>query len=142
MNVASYIKRGGKYAVDFVFAALFPAAALVYVFYYAHYLLNIPPLFLALILLASQWLSFTIINTLWMFTSNGRTLGSHIFGVRIVRQNFKRLSFGDCFARNIGEGLIIMMIVNWIYMIAVGTEKSIFDRITNTVIVDWRNRTI
>ena len=142
MNIASYSKRLGKYAVDFVFACLFPAGILIYVFYFAHNLLNIPPLFLGIIIVASEWIFYTIINTAWMHISNGRTLGSLIFGVRIIKPNLARLSFGDCIARNISEGFIIMMVISWVYMLAVGTEKSIFDRMTNTVAVDWRNRTI
>lgn len=142
MNIASYTKRLARYAVDFVFASLFPAGALIYIFYYAHSLIEIPPLFLGIIIVASEWIVFTLINTIWMYVSNGRTLGNLIFGTRVVKPDISRLTFGECLTRNISEGLIFMIVISWVYMLAIGSEKSVFDRMTNTVIVDWRNRTI
>jgi uncharacterized RDD family membrane protein YckC len=142
MNIARFGKRISAYIVNLVFAYAFPVVALVLAYVYVPNFSKIPFLFVFLMIIFASWFAYTFIFTIWLFVTNGRTLGARIFGLRVVHPNISRLSFGDCFARAAAEGMFMMAIISSLYVIAVHTEKSVFDRLTDTVIADWRNRSI
>ncbi len=140
MNIASFTKRLWGYIVDLIFSLIIPTGLLVLALLYAKHINDIPAFFVSLIFIAASWLSFTIIYAIWLKASNGRTLGNLIFGLRVVHNDVSKLTFGECLSRASMQGLIILVIINALYLLIAQTEKSIFDRVTNTLVVDWRNR--
>jgi uncharacterized RDD family membrane protein YckC len=75
-----------------------------------------------------------------MMISRGFTLGSLIFGIKVMHPNRAPLLYREMFLRSITIGVLPMVLVNAIYMVAIHTERTIFDRITETVVVDYRHR--
>ena len=89
-----------------------------------------------------QWLVYTILSTICVFIFNGRTFGNLLFGTKIVHQDLKHLSLKDAICISSVHGLLIMMIINLFFMLIVHTEKSVSDRLTDTLAVDYRHRNI
>lgn len=142
MNIARYDKRIFAYLIDLIFACAFPAAGLVIAYAYVPSFYDIPWYFVAAMAIVAVWLVYTIINTLWTFLSNGRSLGNLIFGLKIIRPDMSHLHFSECLVRSINLGFFVSALVNAIYMLMIHTEKTVYDRLSETVVVDWRNRNI
>lgn len=140
MNIATFGKRIWAYIIDMLLAYAIPVVALIFAYVRFSELNQIPVIFVVLGMLFATWFVFTFIYSIWLFASNGRTLGRLIFGLRVVHTDISRLSFSVCLARAATEGCIILIGISAIYTLAVHTEKTVFDRLTNTVVSDWRNR--
>jgi uncharacterized RDD family membrane protein YckC len=91
-----------------------------------------------LIAIFSGYLFYVLVNTFFLFLTNGFTLGMLIFGIRTFHANQDRLSFSESFLKAMMTGMTAMDLVNSIYMLASHTERSVFDRLTNTLVVDIR----
>ncbi|MCQ2792889.1 MAG: RDD family protein [Bacilli bacterium] len=142
MNIASYMKRTWAYVIDFVFALIISAGVLVAAIFLFRDFVTIPAFFVVLMFIAADWLIYTLMYSIWLKTSNGRTLGNLIIGLRVVHNDVSKLTFGDCISRSAMNGLIVLAIINTLYVMISHTEKSIFDRVTKTLVADWRNRSI
>ena len=140
MNIAKYSKRIAAYIWDFLLSSLFAGLILFLVLYFNHDLLKTPLFYLILAFFLVEWLTYTILNSLISFISNGRTLGKLICGLRIVHKDISRLHYGDCLTRAISEGLFVMAIIDMFFVLIRHTDKTTFDRLSNSVVVDWRNR--
>lgn len=140
MNIASYTKRIWSYIIDAFLASICALAIFVVLFFYQTWIRNVPIFFVILSFFFIEWLLYTLFFSLWLFASNGRTLGSLIFGTRVVHSNISRLSYGDCIARCASEGVLVLVVIDMFYVLIKHTEKTIFDRLSLTVVVDWRNR--
>jgi uncharacterized RDD family membrane protein YckC len=88
----------------------------------------------------ASYLLFIIFTFFFILISKGYTFGSLIMGVKIIHPNRIPLTARDAFLRGATIGVLPMVLVNAIYMISVHTERTIFDRITETVVVDYRHR--
>lgn len=140
MNIANFTKRIFAYIVDILISASFVIAGIVLGTMFSQDFRAIPVYFIVMAAFASQWLVYLIINTFLIFLTNGRTIGCYIFGLRIVHNDISPITFGDAITRSASEGLIVLAIVGLFYLATVHTEKTVFDRMTNTIVVDWRNR--
>ncbi len=140
MNIASYTKRVWSYVIDAFLAIVCSLALFIILYIYQSWIRSIPAFFVIIAFFFIEWLLYTFIYSLWLFISNGRTLGSLIFGTRVVHNDVSRLSFGDCLARCASEGVLVLVAIDLIYVLIKHTEKTIFDRLSLTVVVDWRNR--
>ena len=140
MNIIRYEKRIFAYLVDlFLILLLVTFGTVILMMRFAN-LREVPWYFLMFFVCFAIFFLFILIHTLSMFFSNGRTLGSVIFGLRTIHPNLERLSFADCLCKCALLSLIPIVIVNGIYMLIIHTEKTAFDRLTKTVAVDWRHR--
>lgn len=142
MNIANFTKRIWAYIIDFVLTALLPAATLVLLYVFVPQINDVPVYFIVFGMIFVHWLIYFLLVGFYTFITNGRTVGNLIFGLRIIHPNIKRLSFGDSFARSAAQGLFILPIISLLYITIAHTEKSVFDRMTNTIVVDWRNKNI
>ena len=91
-----------------------------------------------LIALALAYLFYVLVITLYLFLSNGYTLGMQIFGIRTYHPTRVRLAFKEAFLKALMTGFLGMDLVNAAYMLFAHTERSVFDRLTNTLVVDVR----
>lgn len=140
MNIIRFEKRIFAYLIDLFFVLAIVAVGSVFLIMKFPKITEIPWYFLMFIIFFAICFIFTLIHTLTMFISNGRTLGGFIFGLKTIHQNLERLSFADCLCKCILLSLVPIVIINGIYMLSIHTEKTAFDRLTKTVAVDWRNR--
>lgn len=140
MNIIRFEKRIFSYLVDIFFVLGVVAAGTVILMIKFPKISEIPWYFIMFIILFAIFFVYTLIHTLTMFLTNGRTLGSCIFGLKTIHPNLERLTFADCLCKCSLMSLIPVVIVNGIYMLAIHTEKTAFDRLTKTVAVDWRHR--
>lgn len=140
MNTARFDKRVIAYLIDIVFSVVLTATGIVFAFILFEPIRQIPWYFSMLTSLILIWFVYTFINSLWLYISNGRTLGALIVGLRVVHPNLERLTFADSVCRSATLAIIAMVLINAIYMLYVHTEKTVFDRMSRTVVVDWRNR--
>lgn len=103
---------------------------------------NLGIFYIVIIFFVLLWITYVFIFTFWLFLSNGRTLGMLIFGLRVVHKDISRLKFGDCLARSASEGVLIFIVIDLFFVLITNTERTSFDRISNTYVVDWRHRNI
>ena len=140
MNIARFEKRIIAYLIDIVLAIGIVTTGYIFGYIYIEPIQGISWYFSILIFLILVWLIYMLINVNWLFFSNGRSLGTLICGTRVVHPNLERLTYKDCVCRSAALAIIPMVFVNAVYMLVVHTEKTAFDRMSKTVVVDWRNR--
>ena len=140
MNIARFEKRIIAYLIDMVLAIGIVVTGYIFGYLFIEPIRVIPWYFSIIIFLVIVWLIYMLINVNWLFFSNGRSLGALIVGIRVVHPNLERLTYKDCICRSAALAIIPMVFVNAIYMLVVHTEKTAFDRMSKTVVVDWRNR--
>ncbi len=140
MEIARYEKRIFAYLIDLVLAVAPSFAAAIVMYIYLPPNFDIPLYFYALGVEIASYLLFIIFTFFFILMSKGYTFGSLIMGIKIIHPNRIPLTARDAFLRGATIGVLPMVLVNAIYMISVHTERTIFDRITETVVVDYRHR--
>lgn len=136
MGIARYEKRVLGWLIDrllslFVGAGLFYPFRLLFGPSFSLYFLVI-----FCVLGAYFFYFLSVFSFLWI--SDGRTLGGLLFGVRTFRPDGNRLSFSDAFLKALLTGVVTMALVNALFMLFIHTERSAFDRLTNTIVIDTR----
>jgi uncharacterized RDD family membrane protein YckC len=92
-----------------------------------------------LIAIASGYVFYVIVNCAFLhLLSTARTLGMAIMGIKTCHADKSRIRFKEAFLKALTTGLTAMDLVNSIYMLSSHTERSVFDRLTNTLVVDTR----
>ena len=144
MNTARTNKRIFAYIIDLLLCTMPVIAGAILLYYQISvaYNYNIPWYFLLVGVLVTKWVVYFILSTIILLLSNGRTVGNFIFGIKIIHSDFKHLSLKDAMCISAVHGLIIMMVINMFYVYLVHTEKSVADRLTQTIAVDYRHRSI
>lgn len=140
MNIANLGKRILSYIIDTLILSIIPSFTLFFLYLNTDLLKDISIYLVVICFIFVLWFLYFIFIGLFLLISNGRTIGNLIFGIRVIHKDISHLTFGDCFARSSTQGLIILAIISVFYVMTIHTEKSAFDRLTNTVVVDWRNR--
>ena len=140
MNVARFEKRLIAYLIDMMLAIAVVVTGVVFAYIYLEPIRNLSWYFAIVIALAMIWFVYTFFNSVYLTISNGRTIGGLITGLKVVHPNLEKLTFKDALCRSSTIAIVPMVIANAIYMLVVHTEKTAFDRLSKTVVVDWRNR--
>ena len=140
MNTARFDKRVIAYLIDIIFSVALTVTGIVFAIILFEPVREIPWYFTILISFSIAWFIYTFINSIWLYVSSGRTLGALIVGLRVVHPNLERLTFADAVCRSATLAIVPMVLANAVYMLYIHTEKTVFDRMSKTVVVDWRNR--
>lgn len=85
-----------------------------------------------------QMVVFFILCTLVSFLTNGYTLGNFICQVKMVCYEKERLSFTACSLKYCMIAIHAAVFINALYMIIVRTERSIFDSLSQTILVSTK----
>lgn len=140
MEIARYEKRVISYLIDLLVAFL-PALGL-YIFlsiYISRTMgIDIPSYFFALAAQLLTYVFYIIVNFFFLLFSKGYTLGMLIIGTKVIHVSKRPPNVREIFLKTISIGLVPLVIANVIYMLVVHTEKTIFDRISETIVVDAR----
>lgn len=138
MEIARYEKRIIAYLIDLVSATIPAFALFLFLYIFTKDKVDIPGYFFALAAQLLTFIFFVLFTFLFLIISKGYTLGSLIIGIKVIHITKRAPSIKESFLRAITIGVIPMVIINVIYMLAVHTEKTIFDRISETIVVDSR----
>ena len=136
MNIARYEKRVGAWLFDKVLSL--PA------FCFALFMLSfrlrdpIPLVFSIVISVLCAFAFYFLLTFSLMWISNGSTLGGIVFGVRAFHPSGGRIKGRECFLKCLMTGVTAMAVASSCFMLFTHTEHSIFDRLTNTVMIDSR----
>jgi uncharacterized RDD family membrane protein YckC len=136
MGIARFEKRIGAYLIDIISSILFALPLTIFFAYLSSW--QIPWYFDLWIAQLLSWFFYALFTTCSVHWSNGYTLGGLIFGIKSVHRDGKRISVGDAITKGICIGILPFVIVNAIYMLVVHTEITIFDRMTDTIVIDIR----
>lgn len=91
-----------------------------------------------LIAVEAAYLFYVFFVCLYLFIGNGYTLGMQIFGIRTYHATRERIRFKEAFIKALMTGFIAMDLINAIYMLSCHTERSVFDRLTSSLVIDVR----
>ncbi len=75
-----------------------------------------------------------------LYITNGRTVGSFIMGLKAVHIREAHISWKAALIRSMGISVIAMVIVNAFYMLTVHTNRTIFDYLSGTYVIDVRKK--
>ena len=137
MKIARFDKRIIAYLIDMVLAI--GSGSYLAVFFATLTNWTMPWYFIILIGQFSSYFIYCLLTICALHWSNGYTIGSAILGIRTIHQDHSRVSVGDAIVKGVTLGILPMALINAIYMIVVHTEKTVFDRLTNTIVVDFRH---
>ena len=71
--------------------------------------------------------------------TNGYTIGGALVRTKVVHIDDRDISYRDAFLRSICLSVLPWVIVNACYMLIIHTERTIFDKITDTIVIDRRH---
>jgi len=130
MRIARYEKRLLAYFIDFAIAL---AVALAIFFLIPMSLTVVEKVLLSQI---GASLIYFILTFLGLWISNGFTLGAAIAGIRIVRLDDEKISIKEALIRSSSLAIFPWAIINAINMLLVHTERTLFDRLSDTLVID------
>ncbi len=134
MEVARFEQRVIAFLIDYLFAIVFSLSGTILL---AVLVPSMSLLFLILSFAGLTYAFFLITYPLMMSFFNGRSLGSLIVATKVIYINKDaKISLRDIYIKALMMGLFPLAIVNSVYMLVVHTERSIFDKLTNTIVVD------
>jgi uncharacterized RDD family membrane protein YckC len=136
MIIARYEKRLGGWAIDKALSLLALAGILVpeILFFPRDFSLFIE----ILIAVVGAYFFYVISVSFALYLFNGYSLGMAICGIRTYHATKDRLRFSEAFLKALMTGFTAMDLINSIYMLSTHTERSVFDRLTNTLVIDTR----
>jgi len=79
---------------------------------------------------------YFILTTIILSITNGFTLGSVFVRIRVVRLDDERLRLKDAAMRSIGLAIFPWVLINAIHMLIIHTERTVFDRLSETIVID------
>jgi len=134
MEIARYERRVLAYLLD-ILLCLGCAFVVWYFVEWSHFL---PVVVQIVILELLMGLFYMLFGGIFLKWSNGYTLGSAILRIKVVHMDDRDISYRDAFIRSICLSIIPWVLVNAVYMLIVHTERTIFDKLTDTIVVDRR----
>ncbi len=132
MHIAPFDKRIIAYFIDLILAAAISGVIF--------FIIPGPITFLDRFLLmqAGGYVLYALGTTAVLLISNGFTLGSALLKLRVVRLNDQRMDLTHSLIRGISLAVFPWVIINALNMLFVHTERTIFDRLSDTIVIDKR----
>ncbi len=138
MGIARYEKRLLAYLFDEVVSCAFGVGIAILMVYYSVLDDSAFPIFVLSAVFAYG--VYVVLCTISMILSGGATLGSLVFGIKAVHPDGEKFTLRDALIRAFGKGLVPAVGLNAIYMLCVHSQRSAFDRLSGTIVVDVRKR--
>ncbi len=134
MEIARYERRVLAYLLDILLCL---GCAFV-VWFFVDWIRFLPVVVQIVILELLMGLFYMLFGGILLKWSNGYTLGSAIFRIKVVHMDDRDITYRDAFIRSITLSIVPWVVVNAVYMLIVHTERTIFDKLTDTIVVDRR----
>lgn len=133
MQIAGFEKRVGGWLIDKALSWLLLAGLIV------AFRLTFPPdfsIFLEIVLaLFLTYLAYAFFNGTLLYLTKGYTIGTALFRIKTSSPS-RRLGYAKCLLKSLLTGVSAVCLVNAIYMLSTHTERSAFDRLTSTLMID------
>lgn len=71
--------------------------------------------------------------------TNGYTLFGALMRTKVIHIDDRDISYRDAFLRSMCLAIFPWVIVNAFYMLIIHTERTIFDKLTDTIVIDRRH---
>lgn len=134
MEIARYEKRLWGWAIDKALSLLLFVALLILEIHF------FPPdfsLFLEILFAYfASYIFYILFGSITMFLSHGATMGMLIARIHACHASGEKLRYSECFLKCLMTGLVAFDLANSIYMLSSHTERSVFDRLTSTLVVE------
>lgn len=137
MSIARFEKRVFAYLIDTIFAILISIPLTLLICYATNW--SMPWYFGLLICQLFAWFIYALFSSCAVHWSNGYSIGGAIFGIKSVHRDGKRISVADAVVKGVCIGIWPFVLANAVYMLIVHTEITVFDRMTDTIVIDSRN---
>ncbi len=130
MHIARYEKRLFAYLFDSLVSLLGGMAIF--------FLIPMPIALIEKILLSqvAAALIYVATTSIMLMITNGFTFGSLFVRVRVVRLDDRRLGWREVLIRSAGLAIFVWSLINAVYMLSVHTERTMFDRMSDTIVID------
>ena len=136
MKIVGFERRIISYFIDMIIT--FGIALLIYFFVLKNFKF-VEYLSIYFWIITIQMILFFINGTFLTFLTNGYTLGNIICQVKMVNHNNVKLSFKSCSLKYCMMSIQAAVIIKALYMIIVRTETSIFDCLSQTILISTKN---
>lgn len=137
MEIARYERRILAYLLDFFLSTGIATAS--WFFIRANWNIALPVVVQIIICEILGGFIYFLFSGIVLKWSNGYTIGSAIFATKVVHIDDRDISYRDAFLRAMGLAIFPWVLVNAAYMLIVHTERTIFDKMTNTIVIDNRH---
>lgn len=136
MDIARYEKRLGAYLIDKGISWIF---LVVFLILFWLFLPRDFSLFLSFLLATGlSIILHCLLLFLSLFFTHGSSLGIWLFHIRIVHPDLSILSPKESFIRSLIASFLVVAIAEASFMLIRHTERSVADRLTNTIAVNMR----
>ncbi len=135
MNNAKFYKRIYGWLLDEALCLPFGVFCFWLIYYFDA---SFPLFFLVVISILFDYFFYVLINSISMYAFKGKTLGMTIEGIKTVDMEGNRPSYRCCFLKCFLNGVIAIDLVNAAFMLLIHTERSLFDRLSQTMAVNCR----
>lgn len=132
---ASFTKRVFSYLIDLIFAFGLGGGlgSLIFIF------TKLSWYFALIATITICYACYLIINVPLMYFTKGYTIGGAFFNIKTVNEDNSVISLTNIWIKCLYLGVIPFTIANAIFMLVIHTQVSVFDRITNTVVVESKS---
>lgn len=130
---AKYYKRIYGWIIDEIISLLFGIACIFLIFYFSP---TFSLFFAVVIAIFVDYFFYVFLTSIIMYLNNGSSFGMMLQKIKTVNINGNPLKYKACFLKCFLNGIIVVTIVNAIFMVCVHTERSLFDRLTDTIAVE------
>lgn len=132
MNIARYEKRIFAYLIDYLFPILI--GVLAFLLLKNHFSYKVFDIFVIInwFIIITYWIIYIPI----LFLFNGNTLGSLIFGIKVIPLKAEKITFKISLIRALTLSIPMMVIINVFYMLVVHSERTIFDILSESIVIN------
>lgn len=132
MNIARYEKRIFAYLIDYLFPILIGVLAFLLLKNYFSYKVFDIFVIINWFIITAYWIIY--IPVLCLF--NGNTLGTLIFGIKVIPLKAEKITFKISLIRALTLSIPMMVIINAFYMLVVHSERTIFDILSESIVIN------
>ena len=132
MNIPRFDKRIISYLIDLIIPSILSLLT-YFLLKHSFQILNYLTFFLWVEFFAMVY--FLLINSLFAYLFNGNTIGNLFTKTKMVSIDGKRLSLKQVLLKYLPLSLWPTVIINAFYMLYVHTESTIYDTLSNSIVI-------
>ena len=132
MNIPRFDKRIISYLIDLIIPSILSLLT-YFLLKHSFQILNYLTFFLWVEFFAMVY--FLLINSLFAYLFNGNTIGNLFTKTKMVSIDGKRLTLKQVLLKYLPLSLWPTIIINAFYMLYVHTESTIYDTLSNSIVI-------
>ena len=132
MNIPRFDKRIISYLIDLIIPSIFSLLT-YFLLKHSFQILDYLTFFLWVEFFAMVY--FLLINSLFAYLFNGNTIGNLFTKTKMVSIDGKRLTLKQVLLKYLPLSLWPTVIINAFYMLYVHTESTIYDTLSNSIVI-------